>query len=433
MVSSIRRPRGLDPLTEPPFRNLFFAQAISVIGDGVAPVAIAFAVLGLTSSPSALGLVLAARTAPMVAVVLAAGVLADRVRRQRVMLVCDFVRFASQGTSAVLLLMGQARLWELAALQGVLGVATGSFLPTSTGLVPQTVTPERLQQANGLLALSIGLGGIIGPMIAGGLVATAGAGWGLAVDALTFGASGLFLLRLRGLASAQTAVRTNFRRELQDGWHEVRSRTWASASILYFGVFQFLVLGFILTLGPVVSQRHLGGASAWAAIVTAFGAGSMVGGALALRIEPRRPLRVDFSLLLTFVGSLFLLGLWPSMLIVAAAWAIAGVSLGLGDTLWLTTLQRHVPTQALSRVSSFDWLGSLALRPLGLAAAGAIAAAVGLRTTLWATAAVLLLATLGILSVRSVRMLGNVPQSSGAGAAAPRDRLAEAEIGDLES
>jgi MFS family permease len=217
--------RLIGPLEERQFRLLFIARGFSMFGDGLVPVALAFAVLSIERSASALGLVLAAGTVPRVLLLLVAGVWADRIPRDQVMVGADLLRFGSQGIAAVLLIGGHAQVWQLALLTLVHGVGAAFFLPASTGLIPQTVSPGRLQQANGLLSLTSSGFSILGPVIAGVLVATFGAGWALAADAATFLASAAFLLQLRVTSSVER-IPASFLHELRAGWHEFTSRTW---------------------------------------------------------------------------------------------------------------------------------------------------------------------------------------------------------------
>src|SRR2546425_6346966 len=155
----------LGALREPNFRLFFLGQAVSRLGDGVAPVALTFAVLGLTHSPSDVGFLFAARSVPLVGFLLIGGVFGDRLPRRRLMLTADLVRFLSQGLVAALLIGGRARLWELLALQAVHGAATAFFSPALTGLMPAIVSAGRLQEANSLRGLAASAGNIAGPAL----------------------------------------------------------------------------------------------------------------------------------------------------------------------------------------------------------------------------------------------------------------------------
>jgi MFS family permease len=164
---------GIGALRERQFRLLFIGQSVSILGDAMSGVALAFAVLEIDGSASELGLVLAAGALPFLVFLLVGGVVADRLPRRGVMLTADVVRMATQATMAVLLIAGVAEVWELAALQALRGTASAFFGPASTGLIPQTVSAERLQEANALRGLASAASWIAGPAIAGALVATA--------------------------------------------------------------------------------------------------------------------------------------------------------------------------------------------------------------------------------------------------------------------
>ena len=388
----------LQLLRIPDFRRVFGAQVVSTVGDFFVPIAISFAVLDLTGSVTDLGLVLFARIFGQVSSFLAGGVWADRLGRQQVMVASHLVRFVSQGLLGLLLVSGRAQIWQLVALQFVHGVATAFFRPAATGLTPQLVPPRLLQGANALMYTTLSIGGILGPAVGGALVATVGAGWALIGDAITFAFAALLLAGLPPLG-AVAATGASFWRELGDGWNEVRSRTWLWAGILDFSIFQLVFLSTMMVLGPLVAKDSLGGAGTWAVILAAFSVGSLIGNLSSTRIHPRRPLIVAWTVFLLTGPSLVLLA------IPAPPWAIvltevaSGISIGIGGTLWETTLQRQVPPHVLSRVAAYDWMGSTALRPLGLVAVGPIALAVGLRETLLGAYALTLASTLVLLLI----------------------------------
>src|SRR5690348_8343209 len=208
----------LEVLKRREFRLVFLAQGVSVLGDRMVSVALAFAVLGLGGSASEVGLVLACRMLPMVASLLVGGVVADRVSRRAVMVTADLVRVGSQGLMGALLIAGEAHIWTLAVLAGVTGAAGGFFQPASTGLLPTLVAPEELQPANGLRSTAMAGGEIVGPAIAGVLVAGAGAGWAILADAATFAISAACLVNLRLPPRAAGERTSTFLAELRDGW-----------------------------------------------------------------------------------------------------------------------------------------------------------------------------------------------------------------------
>jgi predicted MFS family arabinose efflux permease len=391
-------------LREPNFRRLFWGRTISLLGDGIAPVAIAFAVLDLTGSPTDLGIVLAAHSLLITALVLAGGVFADRISPRLSMLRADLVRMVAMGAIAALLIAGTAQVWQLAVLYAVEGAATAFFNPASNAIVPQIVAGERLQEASALINLSRSAGKFAGPALAGVLLALGTPGWAIAADAATFGLSALFLLRLRA-PKLRPAGETAFISELRQGWREFSSRSWlwvvvisaAFSNAIFFPAFQ--------VLGPAVAAESLGGSSAWALVAACFGGGALLGGGLALIVRPRRPLLVGEGFLLVFALPIALLA-GPSPLVVIAAGAlVTGAAVSLAEILYEAVAPQYIPQEALSRVYAYDWFGSLALEPLGLALIGPIAAGLGASPTLWAAAVALTACQGAVLLVPGVRRL----------------------------
>jgi MFS family permease len=389
------------------FRLLFSGQAVSLLGDGMVNVALAFAVLSVGGSPSAVGLVFAARTLPLVACLLVGGVVADRTSRRAVMLGADLARVASQGTMAALLIAGEAEVWSLALLAGVGGGATGFFNPASTGLLPALVPPAHLQRANGLLATAAAAGEILGPLVAGLLVVSAGTGWALAIDAATFAVSAVFLARLRLPARVERDA-TSFLIDLREGWRAFRSRRWVWTVVAFVAAGNMLWAAWS-ALGPVVADRDLGGAAAWGTVLAAMGIGGVTGALIAIRAAPRRPLvlaTLSFALLSV---PLALLAAGAPVALLAVGAFLAGIGVMLGNTVWESTLQRHVPAASLSRVSAYEWFGSLAFRPVGLALWGPLAVAIGIGSALWLAFALQLVTALLLIAIPEVRRLPAEP------------------------
>jgi MFS family permease len=389
------------------FRLFFLGQGVSAVGDRIVSVALAFGVLDLTGSVKDLGVVLAAQTVPLVAFVLLGGVWSDRLSRRSVMIASDVTRAGAQGASALLLVTGNAHVWQLVVLQAVHGTAEAFFLPASQALLPETVAAADLQQANALIAVSGNIANIGGPAAAGVLVATLGAGWGLAIDAGTFlaSAAALWLMRVQAIVPAP---RTGTFSELRAGWRAFRSRTWLWVSVLEFMAANALSFSPYLVLGPEVARTSLGGPAAWAAIGTASGIGALLGGTFGLRWHPRFPLRAMFvtSLLGTSPLLALLAASAPLPALLGAA-VISGMSITFFNLVWFTVVQQRIPGEELSRISSWDALGSYVISPIGLAAAGPIGIALGIPTTLYAAAALGVLSTLAVLAVPSVRNLTN--------------------------
>jgi predicted MFS family arabinose efflux permease len=371
-------------LREREFRLLFTGQLISLLGDAFTSIALAFAVLSI-GGPTDLGIVFAAKSIPLVTFLLVGGVFADRLSRRTVMLVADVVRLGAQGATAALILTHAAHVWQLAVLQAVAGTATAFFNPASTGLTPMTVSPERLQQANALRGVSMSSTGLAGLALGGAVVTLAGPGWALAVDATSYGASAFFLSRLR-LPAHVALEPQSFLADLRDGWREFVSRTWVWMVVLA-AAFGNMFTAVFSVLGAVVSKESLGGALAWTEILVGLSLGSLAGGLVALRARVRRPLALGSALIAFLALPTALLALRLPAIVIAAGAFFAGLGNMVFNALWETTLQKHVARAALSRVSAYDWFGSLAFQPLGLAIAGPAAAALGTGTTLWVAAA----------------------------------------------
>ncbi len=403
-----------EALRERDFRLLFTGQAVSLIGSAITTVALAFAVLDISHHYNVdYGLVMAAGLVPLLAFLLVGGVWADRLPRQWVMLVSDVVRFVCQAIMAWLLITHRATIWELVVLQFVRGSAEAFFRPAQTGLVPQTVSPGRLQQANALRGLTDSMGVTLGAALGGVLVAAIGSGWAIGLDSASYLVSAAFLWGLRGLApvgrgqtaatpavgaadfaeatfesagsaaaafAAQKPAATpagGFLGELLDGWQEFRSRTWLWVMVSEAAVFHMLIIAPLMVLGPSIAKHALGGAMAWGAILAAFGVGQIAGGAAGLRLRPARPLLLCgwLTLLEAPFFAFFALGYGLRPLVVAGA--VCGVSAALVNVLWETTLQEQIPPEVLSRVSAFDLMGSLAFYPLGTLIVAPIAFVIG--------------------------------------------------------
>ena len=392
------------PLRERDFRYLFSGRVTSLLGSAIAPIALAFAVLDLTGSPISLGVVLAARSVPQVIFMLVGGVIADRWPRQLVMFGANALSGTAQAAVALLLLLGVAEVWHLVVLEIVAGASSAFFFPASSGIVPQTVPARMLQEANALLRLSMSSTVIFGAAAGGVLVAAVGSGWALAFDAATYFVAAFLLGRIAIPRSARIAG-SNMLAELRDGWREFSSRTWLWTIVVAFGFMNAAHSGASNVLGPTIAREELGGAAAWGAILAAQAAGLVLGGLLMLWLRPRRILLVACSAMALLLPGMLLLAVAAPVAVIAAGYGLAGVGIEIFGVFWDMSLQQNIPQEKLSRVYSYDALGSFVLIPLGLIAAGPVAAAIGTHEALWAAAGVIALATLAMLAVRDVRTL----------------------------
>jgi hypothetical protein len=405
-MTAATAPARAGVLAERGFRLVFAGQALSTIGDAAATIAVAFAVLEIGGSPTALGVVLVARYLPLAAFLLIGGVVADRVRRRRLMLTSDVLRAVTQGVLAALLLSGTAQLWQIILLQVVYGTAEAFFNPALAGLLPQVVDAPRLQQANALLRMTFDVSVIVGPGLGAILVAGFGAGGAVAVDAATFAASALLLARLRPAGDAPgDAPPMRLVADLREGWAEIRSRSWLWISIGNFTLFAALAMPAILVLGPELARRELGGIGTWSILTGAFGVGALAGSIASLRLRFRRP-AAAVAVLLVFAAArpaAFVSGL--GLPLIAAYSFAAGAAMSTASILWMAMLQQHIPAQSLSRVDSMDSFGTFLLTPAGYLLAGPLAATIGLHTGMLLLAALPLLLGLATLASRDVRRL----------------------------
>jgi hypothetical protein len=386
------------------FRLVFIAQAISGLGTMLVPVALSFAVLDLTGSASDLGLVLGSGALALVVFMLAGGVVADRMPRQVVMIAADGVQCLSQLALGVLLVVGHPPVLLLACLTAVTGAATAMFAPAANGLTPALVPAGLLQRANALLPMTFAVSGLVGPVVAGVLVETAGPGWAIVLDALTYALSALLLSRLR-LQNVPRQEQQHWIADLRAGWTDFWNRTWFRAVALSFAAINLFYAAY-LVLGPVVCKRDYDGAASWATVSAASGAGSLIAGLAATRLRPRHPLRVAVLFgLFSGLGPLAFSGRMPIWLVACAA-ALDGAGVVLFESLWQTTVQTHIPEEMLSRASSYDYFASFSVMPVGMAIAAPLASVIGLRPMLLASAVLTFGFVLAMLGVRSVRELG---------------------------
>jgi len=401
------------------FRRVFLAQSVSVFGDGITPVALTFAVLGLTGSATDLGIVLAAQSLPLAALALVGGVWADRLPRAAMMVASDLIRAAVQITAAVLLLTGAAHVWQLAVLAACHGAAEAFFRPAAGALTPQIVPPALLMRANALMGMSDNFGWMVGPAVAGTLVAVIGAGGAIAIDGVTFLVSASFLATLHVPAVVRSGAAKGFVTELRAGWYEVKSRTWLWVMLLRACLVLCIVVAPLQVLGPLglMAQGHT--AAAWGIIQAVFSAGMMAGAAITFRYKPKRPMVMVCLMGTTAVAAPLTLALGGGALALGIVYAARGVGVGLLVAVWNTTLQTQIEGEALGRVTAWDWMSSTALWPAGLAVAGPLAQAFGVTALCWVSAGLGLAASVWVLFVRDVWRLRPAAVLGAAPAAMP--------------
>jgi predicted MFS family arabinose efflux permease len=398
--------RDLGILRHRTFRNIFAARAVSLLGTSMAPTALAFAILDQPGGSAAkLGIVLAGRSIAQVIFLLFGGALADRFPRYRIMVGSDVLAFAAQGAIAGLFITRTAPLALLVGLSVVNGAANALFLPASRGLIPEIVDPSQLQSANALIRLSQNSASLAGVAASGAIIVAVGAGWALGLDAATFAVSALLVLTSQAPRSGHARDRTTMLSDLREGWQEFRSRQWVWVIVAQFALVNLCFSPCVYVLGPIVAKEHWGGALAWSVIITANAVGLIGGSFLAMRIRPARPLLVATIATFGFLPPFFLLAVHAPVWLAALSMLGNGLAVDVFEVLWMTALQEYVPSDKLSRVTSYDALGSFVLGPVGLLLVGPVAAAVGIERTLIAAGLLVALGNVFALSVRSVRTL----------------------------
>ncbi|HET8607051.1 MAG TPA: MFS transporter [Gaiellaceae bacterium] len=401
-----RLPALLEPLAAREYALLWLGQSVSLVGDGVYTVAIAWQVYALSNAPTALAVVGIARTVPLVGVVLFAGALADRVDRRLLMIVGSAIPGAAIGLLAALALTGEVRLWELWAVSAAVGLGRAVAGPAGSAIVPELVPETLLLQANSLeqfvrpLAMTLA-----GPALGGVLVAAAGAGSAFALDAGSFGFAVCALLAIRYRPARRERVESSLLGDLRDGIRYVRGQTWIWGTLACASVWVLLLIPSFDVLVPYVVKNDLGEGARGFGLVFAAGGLGAIGAALATsRIGiPRRNVTVMLVAWGASCAATIAIGLAQSGWQAGLAFALVEALLTVGEIIWITLLQRLVPGELLGRVRSLDWLLSVGLVPLGFAVVGPIADAVGARTTLigaGALASALALATLLLPGMR---------------------------------
>lgn len=329
----------------------------------MAPVALAFAVLDTSGSPMALGVVLAARTVPLIVLLLAGGVLGDRIGRDRVIAWSNTLSGGSQAVTAALLISGRAELWELIVLAAVNGTAAAAGLPATNALLPQLVPREQLQQANALTSLTRAVVAVIGPGLAALIVTTASPGWALGIDALTWFAAAALLLPVR-VPEPITGHRP-LTDDLADGWDLFRSTTWLWVGVAAFAVLNALYEGGFITLGPALAQGTDLGVRGWGLLLSAQGVGVLVATLALLRWRLERPLLCAMLGFALFGLPMVVLGATTALAPLLAVGFASGVGVQTCSLGWSLALQENLPGDLLSRASSYDSLGSYAAVPAG--------------------------------------------------------------------
>lgn len=399
------------PLRSRNFGWYFASRFSNTLGSMMASIALTFAVLDLTDSASALGQVLAARTIPMVLFLLFGGVIADRFPRTLVLQLSNLLSALTQGTVAYLVITGQADLWMIIVLEVANGTVSAVSFPAMASMVPQLVRRDQLQSANALLSLSRGGLTIIGPTIGALLVVTVGAGWALAVDALTWLVAAVLMMPMRIPPRVRTAEKPGTLRELREGWTLFRSTTWLWVVVLAFSGLNMIHAGAWFTLGPAVAKDTIG-KQGWGLVLSAESVGLVLMTVLLLRVRIRRPLLVGMLGCSLMSVPMVILGIDPHLLVLIACTFVAGAGIEVFSMAWNLAMQENIEDDMLSRAYSYDALGSFVAMPVGQLLYGPLGDAFGYREVLlWSGVAYAAIALLTLTS-RSVRTLERQPTES---------------------
>jgi hypothetical protein len=383
------------------FWLLFAGRAISYVGTYLAPIAVAFAILGLHGSATAVGLSFAAWTLAQVSMLAVGGVLGDRFPRRTVMIASDVSSTTVRVGMGVLLLTGHAQVWELIALQAAGGASVAFYNPAFYGLVRELVPSGDLQRANSLLAIARFAAFPLGAATGGTIVALVGPGTALVFDGGTYAASAvlLALIRVESVARATSSVL----RELREGWSAFVEHEWVWVLTLWISLYFVITYAPFFVLGPYIAEHSMHGAGSWAPVVTGEGVGSLLGSLAGLKLRFRRPLLAVCYIFLPTALQSVLLGFHASVYVLAPSAVFAGFGFACGAVVWDTAMQRTIAPDKLARVAAYGWMSAMVFLPAGYALAGPIATVVGMRGYLVFGAAWLLASTAFVVRLRSVR------------------------------
>ncbi len=393
------RTGSLAPLGEPNFAWYFSSRLVNTLGAMMANIALTFAVLDIDGRAIAIGQVLAAHTIPMILLLLWGGVISDRFPRAVVLQISNVASALSQGAIAVLVLTGRAELWMIIVLSIFHGAVSAMSMPAMAGLVPQLVPRESLQQANALLSLTRNGLTVIGPSLGAFIVVTAGPGWALAVDALTWALAALLLIPVKIPPRPVRAEATSTMQDLREGWTFFRSVTWLWVVVLGFGALNMIHNGALFTLGPVVAEDSIG-RQAWGFVLSAEAAGLLLMAIILLRVRLERPLLWGMLAITLNALPMLVLGIDPVVVALVAAAFIGGMGIEVFSMGWALAMQENIDD---------DMLGSFIAMPIGQLAWGPLGALFGNEPVLIASGIAYALICGLVLCSRSVRTLPRAP------------------------
>jgi len=373
----------------------------------MSPIALAYGVLSIKGADGGdLSLVMSARFFPMVAFMLFGGVFADRFQRNRIVGGSDILGSFLAGTSAISLIAGFPYVWLLVVMGGLFGVLNALWWPAMSGVLPEILPKEKLQEGNAVIGLVTNIGYITGTLLGGIIVATFSAGWGLLVDAISFFIAGVIVWNLD--LPAKTKIESpGIFHDLIIGWREFISRSWVVTMVFTFAIINMAFESMLQVLGPLNFSDPESGPRYWSLNLAGMTAGMMLGGIIVLKKKFRRPLFLSMILIAVSVIWDFSLALKLPLPICIIAAIFSGITVEFFMVSWNTSMQTHIPEESFSRVNAYDALGSYGIAPIGIVIAGPLAAHFGVSTILFATGSLTLIASCASLAVKSVRNLTN--------------------------
>ncbi|OKI71259.1 MFS transporter [Streptomyces sp. MJM1172] len=385
------------------------AAVVTNLGSHGALIAASFAVLEAGGSGGDVGLVAAARTLPLVLFLLIGGALADRLPRHRVMVAANALNCVSQAAFAALVLTGDPQLWQMMLLTALCGTGTAFFNPAAEGMLLSSVSGEHSNRAFALFRMAMNGAGIGGAALGGAMIAAIGPGWVLAVDAAAFAVAGALRAFLDVSHVPGRAPGGGLLADLREGWVEFKTRPWLWSIVLQFSVVVAVVGAAEAVYGPLVARDRLGGPAPWGLALACFGVGTIAGAVLMMFWKPRRLLLVGtlcvFPLALPSAGLAVPLPVWG----LCAVMLVSGLAIEVFGVNWMTTMHQEIPEEKFSRVSAYDWFGSVSMLPLATALAGPAETAFGRTSALWGCAALVILGTAAVLLVPDVRRMTRKP------------------------
>ena len=402
----MRLPDPLSPLRDNRFAWYYSGRLISTVGSVIAPVALVFAVLDISDSATVLGIVLAAESIPLVVFLLVGGVIADRMSRSLVMQLSHLLSAATQGAMGVLLVTGVAEIWMIAVLAGLNGTVLAFTFPAMQGVVPQVVPRTHIQQANAMLSFSRNGLAMIGPAIGTLLVVTVGSGWAVLIDACSWLIAAAFMAKVKlPPALARSPIEApSMWADLRDGWSAFTSLTWVWVVVVAFTFLNAIHAGAWITLGPVIAKDTIG-IKPWGWVLGAEAAGLLVMTVIMLRWRLRYPVRAGMLGITALAAPIFVLGFHPTVLLLLVLAFVGGLGIEIFSIGWQTAYHHHIPNELLSRVASYDALGSFVAIPIGQLTFGPLAGVFGARDLLVIAAIAYVVIALVTLLSASVRNL----------------------------